>query len=350
MKTFFFLTFFFAQTSFAEMTKTQIGKLQSRVIISKTKDANAPIVYLIPGSGPHGPEEMMPPPITTDGKYHPLFIELAQKLNDTGLHAVMIGKPGIGFAHPDGSFKAYDKDMYMNLTWDRYIENIEEVITETLKEFPKNNRKYLLGHSEGTIATVFLAEKSSYDGIIQLGYVGRNLRKVLHYQASERIIEFATALDVNENKILEKSEWRNFPELSDFKVDNIPFQSLYELGEINYKKILEQYINFPLWRGDLLDGEDFYSRAAALSIPIYVFQGEVDVQTPVSEAKALSEECKKQNKTNCIIKIIPAVGHGFSKPKGPRMNSIFDATIGPMEVEFYEILESSLRSLVISEI
>lgn len=331
------------------MTKAQIGKLQSRVIISKTKDANAPIIYLIPGSGPNGPEEMMPPTLTTDGKHHPLFIELAQKLNDIGFHAVMIGKPGIDFAQPDGSFKAYDKNMYMSLTWDRYIENIEEIISETSKEFPKKNRKYLLGHSEGTIATVYLAERSSYDGIIQLGYVGRNLRKVLHYQASERLIEFATALDVNENKILEKSEWENFPELNGFEVDNIPFQTFYELGEINFKQILEQYINFPLWKGDILDGEDFYPKAASLSIPIYVFQGEVDVQTPVSEATALNEECKKQNKIDCFIKIIPGVGHGFSKPKGPRMDSIFDATIGPMEAEFYDILDSSLRSLVISE-
>lgn len=105
MKTFLFLALLFAQTSFAEMTKAQIGKLQSRVIISKTKDANAPIIYLIPGSGPNGPEEMMPPSITTDGKYHPLFIELAQKLNAIGLHAVMIGKPGIDFAQPDGSLR-----------------------------------------------------------------------------------------------------------------------------------------------------------------------------------------------------------------------------------------------------
>ena len=55
---------------------------------------------------------------------------------------------------------------------------------------------------------------------------------------------------------------------------------------------------------------------------------------------------KKQNKANCSINIIPGVGHGFSKPIAPRMDAVFDATIGPMEESLFISLRDQLKFLL----
>ena len=56
-----------------------------------------PAILMLPGSGPQGPEEMMPASATSDGKEHSIFQQLAAPFVESGFHVLQLGKPGIEF-------------------------------------------------------------------------------------------------------------------------------------------------------------------------------------------------------------------------------------------------------------
>jgi hypothetical protein len=99
-----------ATTAAGATTLTQrvrIGKDQARALwtpafvaesaeIAESK-GKQPTVLLIPGSGPNGPEEMMPGKLTEDGKPHPLFEQIAAPFMENGWNVLCLGKPGIEF-------------------------------------------------------------------------------------------------------------------------------------------------------------------------------------------------------------------------------------------------------------
>jgi hypothetical protein len=46
-------------------------------------------------------------------------------------------------------------------------------------------------------------------------------------------------------------------------------------------------------------------------------------------------------KANCVVRIVPGLGHGMSEPKGPRKHKLLDATIGPVDESFKALLHST---------
>ncbi|MBI4042747.1 MAG: hypothetical protein HY391_04640 [Deltaproteobacteria bacterium] len=99
--------------------KVMVGPFQSRAIWTRvliSQNRPAPVVILIPGSGAHGPEEMMPARITEDGAEHPLFSEIAATFHAAGVHTLAVGKPGVEFFSKwDPTIWFYDRPLYEQL-------------------------------------------------------------------------------------------------------------------------------------------------------------------------------------------------------------------------------------------
>lgn len=337
-----------------------IGKFQSRAIFQPAKNLKesetAPIIILIPGSGANGPEEMMPPDLTGDGKEHSLFAEFSDSLNEGGINTLAVGKPGVDFFpslnHREEWF--YDQILYENLHWQDLIDNVSEAVkfATNLPQVDKN-RIYLLGHSQGTQVVVDYASKNSdVVGLILLGYSGEDLASTVDWQLYKRDIEFFLIPDVDTNKdrIITREEAAKWPEL------NMPWQdgqtqiSIEEIEammrrDFQRNMIYHQAETAPLYDNGIFKRGSIYDLTASLKQSVYVFTGELDLQTPAREAQTLKNTCISVGKTNCQVTLVPGLGHGFSEPRSPRKHPLLDITLGPVDNSFQEILLNLAKSL-----
>lgn len=68
--------------------RIEVGKRKTRTLWTEVMRRNGPVVILIPGSGPQGPEVRIPKALTFDGKDQSLFDQLAVPLSTGGLSYV----------------------------------------------------------------------------------------------------------------------------------------------------------------------------------------------------------------------------------------------------------------------
>jgi uncharacterized protein len=327
--------------------KIRLGKFQSRALWTPTVTTKlAPAVILVPGSGANGPEEMMPAQITADGKDHALFNQIAEPFQKAGLHTLALGKPGIEF-FTNWSNLYYDENLYRNLHWKDLIENLKQAVL-----FVKNqpgidtNRIYILGHSEGTqVAVDYAATDSHIAGLILLGYFGEDVETILDWQLFKREIEHFVATDVDKNhdSFVTRAEAINSPGFQwPWKPgqEKVSYQEIEDLlrKQPNRLAIVNSAKSAPLYSEGFYDRGPVYKKTAALTQDLYVFTGEVDLQTPVREAKTLEAYCASGSKLNCSITIVPGVGHGFSLPRAPRFHPLLDITVGPVTPDFQNML------------
>jgi dienelactone hydrolase len=336
--------------------KIQIGNMKARALWSKAnvkEGKKAPALILIPGSGPNGPEEMMPGKLTEDGKPHSLFQQISEPFVKQNFNVISLGKPGIEFFSrwdDQGWFDLqvlfYDQDLFKKLTWAGLIDNLAAGI-DFLKHQPTVDTKkiYILGHSEGTqIASDYAKRDSSIAGYILLGYSGQNIKKILEWQMVQRPMEhfIKTDIDPKHRGFVTKADTANWP--SPILLDDAEFvwpwkadQDMLTYAEIEMYLRKSTKIDTTLAKckaspfyGAVCDRLDFYSETAKIKSPIYIFTGKLDLQTPPSEAVALKDACDKIGKRDCYLHLIPDVGHGFSRPRGPRRHPLADLTVGPV--------------------
>ncbi|MBK9321629.1 MAG: dienelactone hydrolase family protein [Bdellovibrionaceae bacterium] len=362
------------QKSFGDTSpeKIQIGKSKSRALWTKANvkvGTKTPAVILIPGSGPNGPEEMMPAKLTEDGKPHSLFQQISEPFVGQNFNVLALGKPGIEFFSrwdDKGWFdlKAlfYDQNLYKKTSWSALIDNLAAGIA-FLKKQPTvdSNRIYILGHSEGTqIASDYAKRDSSIAGYILLGYSGQNIKKILEWQMVQRPMDhfIETDIDPKGRGYVTKADAKSWP--SPILLDDAEFvwpwkENSDQLSHADIEKYLRESTKIDsilqkckdsAFYGAVCDRSDFYSETANINAPIYIFTGKLDLQTPVSEAIALKDACDKAGKKDCYLNIIPDVGHGFSAPRGPRRHPLADLTVGPVNdktISELNILASKLK-------
>ncbi|MBI4041990.1 MAG: hypothetical protein HY391_00800 [Deltaproteobacteria bacterium] len=61
----------------------------------------------------------------------------------------------------------------------------------------------------------------------------------------------------------------------------------------------------------------------------------------------LEKTCVTMNKKNCYVVLVPGLGHGFSRPKGPRRHPLLDLTIGPIDQSFLELLTQMAKEKIV---
>ncbi len=351
--------------------KIEIGHTKSRALWNKAsvnENDKAPAIIMIPGSGPNGPEEMMPGKLTEDRKAHSLFQQISEPFIKQNFNVLALGKPGVEFfSHWDDKgwfdLKAlfYDQDMYKKTTWAGLVDNLTAGI-EFLKHQPSVDPKriYVLGHSEGTqIASDYAKRDPSIAGYILLGYSGQNIGKILQWQMVQRPMDhfIKTDIDPKHRDYVTKTDAVKWP--SPIKLDDEEFIWPWkkDQDQLSYSEI-EAYLKAstkidtilgkarasPLY-GAVFERPDFYDETAKTKAPIYIFTGTLDLQTPQSEALALKAACDKAGKKNCYLHLIPDVGHGFSQPRGPRRHPLADLTVGPINHATLKDLDGVAKSL-----
>lgn len=351
--------------------KVQIGKTKSRGLwtpVKTIKSDKFPAIILIPGSGPNGPEEMMPGKLTEDGKAHSLFQQISEPFIKQNFNVLALGKPGVEFfSHWDdkGSFDLnalfYDKELHKKTTWADLINNLAagvEFLKQQSSVDPK--RIYILGHSEGTqIASDYAKRDSSIAGYILLGYSGQNIVKILSWQMIQRPMDHFIKSDIDPKRrgYITKADTINWP--SPILLDDEEFvwpwkkdQDQLTYAEIEtYLKVSKKIDTIPekaktsSLYGAVFDRPDFYDETANIKAPIYIFTGVLDLQTPQTEALALKAACDKAGKKDCELHLIPGVGHGFSRPRGPRRHPLADLTVGPVNQNSLEELGALAKRL-----
>jgi len=330
--------------------KMEIGKFKSRVIYQAASHCPAPLVIMTPGSGSHGPEEMMPGSMTADGKEHSIFAAFSEGLVKGGVGTLAVGKPGIEFF---SSFApetwTYDKNLYAQLGWQDLIDNVKEAVSAA-QQMPcvDKNRIYILGHSEGTQVAIDLARQNPglVQGLILVGFSGEPLAEVLDWQLFRRAIDLFISPDVDSNHdgVVTQEEGRLWP---DFQFPWSP--ALMSISLFDLEKMLRQVPALQqeyakasqalIWQG-VFNRAPIYPEAAALKEDIYVFTGSVDAQTRPEDALKLQAECVKVQKKNCWVQIVPGFGHAMSEPTGPRHHPLLDLNLGPVDERFKDILQN----------
>lgn len=300
----------------------------------------------------------MPSSITLDGRDHSLFAQFTDALTQAGVNTIALGKPGVEFFSGWDSEKwLYDKSMYQALHWRDLLANVKAAVDFALAQPGVDPDKiYLLGHSEGTqVAVDYAAMDSRVKGIILLGYLGVDLATILDWQLFHRDIEFFIATDVDANKdgFVSHDEALAWPEFRwNWKSDNqlVSYSEIEAalLNDEKLKSIFAKLENSPLYADGIFRRGEINSKAASLKQDVYVFNGELDMQTPAREALALGSACRSVGKTNCEISIVPGVGHGFSAPKPPKAQSVLDLTVGPVSAQFQSILTKFAHDKIVN--
>lgn len=336
----------------------EIGPLHSRAIVKISEKEKHPTVILIPGSGANGPEEMVPASITLDEKDHSLFGQLTDALVKAGVNTIALGKPGVEFFSGwDREKWFYDKAMYQSLRWSDLLENVKAAVDFAIAQPGVDPSKiYLLGHSEGTqISVDYAALDPRVKGIILLGYFGASPANILDWQLFHRDIEFFIATDVDDNKdgFVSREEAAAWPEFRWQWADDQQLVSYDEIETVlrkneTLKGVFAKLENSPLYADGIFRRDNINAKAAALKQDIYVFNGELDMQTPAREALAIGSACRAAGKINCEVSIIPGVGHGFSAPKPPKAQPVLDLTVGPINSEFQSNLTQFARDKLIN--
>lgn len=349
--------FLLVPTVGAAQQKNTFGRFNSRSIFTQANNPScpAPLVILVPGSGPNGPEEMMPSSITGDGKDHSLFGSFSEGLQRGRVGTLAIGKPGVDFFKSwDAKDRFYDTALYQNLSWHDMINNLKDAV-DYAKTLPcvDADRITVLGHSEGTQIAVDFAKQNptAVSSLILVGLSGESLATTVDWQFYRRSIDAWLAPDVDQNRdgYISKDEAKTWPEFTWVwkpDQDKVSFAEIETTlrAEANLSAAYQKLTTAKIWQG-VFDREPIYTEAATLQQNIFVFTGALDVQTRPEEALKLKAECALQKKSNCEVTIMPGVGHAMSLPKGPRMQKLIDATLGPVEESFLSQLASTAQRI-----
>lgn len=338
----------------SETQKVKVGRFQSRALWTPANSKSAAVIML-PGSGPQGPEEMIPGSQTLDGKNVPLFSQLARPFIEAGFNVLALGKPGVDFYSDDPAKKYYDVEMLKSLTWQDLLENAQDGIDFLKKQDSVDVKNiYILGHSEGTQLATDLSKIFAPKGLILLGYSGEDLLTSLRWQLIDRGIDHFVNTDVDSDRdgFVTKQEGERWPR--NFAWEWKPGEGQVSVEEIRnaskndpkIKQIIEATRNSHFCsNGGKCDRGPIYEETVQFGGAIHAFTGELDLQTRPVEAQKLQEACKLNKKKNCYVEIVPRFQHGFSTPRGPRHHPLLDMTLGPIDPFFQKRLFQLAKQL-----
>lgn len=354
MKYIFFLTIqFLTSITFAqkhikiESTKLNLEPYGSRVILNTINDGKShPLVILIPGAGAQGPEEMVPAHLTKNSQDISLFSQLTEVFNRSGINTISLGKPGVDFFSDWSDEKRfYNKNLYDLLKWQDLIENVKAAFNFSMHlTSVDKNRIYILGHSEGAqVAADFIFSDHRPRGLILLSYFGSSVAKLTEWQLYRRKLEnfIATDVDGNWDGVIDQHEDKRWEDFFWNWGEDKKYILLSEVQKAikNNSDLIDYYDmlkNLPIYSKGVFNRSEIHFRLANLPHEIYVFNGDLDMQVPVTEAYKLMRACEKTKKQNCVVNILRGVGHGFSRPRPPRAHPFLDSTLGPIESDLLE--------------
>lgn len=317
--------------------RVEIGSFRSRGLYASGGEGLRPAILLLPGSGPNGPEGMVPGKYTLDGKPAPLLLQAALPFISAGFHTLALGVPGADF-WPDGagSPPSYAVELQKTELWKAMLKNAAEGLG-FLRAQPgvDPEQVWILGHSEGTQVAADIAAAEAAAGLVLLGYTGEDLVTSYRWQLSDRNLDAFIRPDVDADKdgFVSRAEAAAWPKNFGWPwAEGQEKVSIEEIAAV-LRKQAEAAVAVmkadPGCRDGHCERGPSYAAAASFPGPVYAFTGELDLQTRPREALALKAECDRRGKANCLVEIIPGVQHAFSPPKPPG-HPLVNVTLGPI--------------------
>jgi len=224
---------------------------------------------IIAGSGPtdgDGNSPLLP------GKNNSL-LRLAIHLSEMGIPSLRFDKRGAGRSRD--AFRGEEGYLFANL-----IEDAEGWYEELKKQFPER-RYILIGHSEGSLVALALAESSGAQAVISIAGAGYPIDITLEKQ----LYNFGPEMELEAKRILESLRRGE-------RVSQVP-EELMPLFRPSVQPYLLSWFAY-----------DPGALIASLDCPVLILQGEQDLQTSTEDALAL-----KKAAPSARIALIPQMNH-----------------------------------------
>ena len=334
-----------------ELHKTKVGPFESRAIWYM-QNSNSPTLLILPGAGTSGPRGALSAGVTATGQEEMLIDQLAKPFLKNKWNVLQLGKPGVEHA---GSWKGelYDESLVFRTNWSMLLRNAEAAYEWILRRKKLKNKKiYVMGHSQGAQMAIDLAHKKKIQALILLSYSGKNLEDLLKWQLFDRDVEhfIKRDLDNNGDQFISRKEASAWPEFK-WLWGSANFVKLAEVvssirSNPEKQAIYQNTVTSRFCADGHCGREALDESAAKLDLPLYAFNGELDLQTPVEGIASLKAACKKFNKQNCYLEIVPKLQHGFNLAKSPRRHPLLDMAIGPVHQSFLKQLGQLSKNLI----
>ena len=271
--------------------------LHGVITIPKQKLRGA--VLMLVGSGKVDRDETTPADMTFSGKPEKLFSQLSDSLVSAGFATFRYDKRGV--LDSEGNV---DSKIWETADRDHLISDATDAAHVLLKELHLSAKEIiLLGHSEGTIIATEVAINlgGSVRALLLFGAQARSMKDMLHYQVVESRSKHASGNGKQEGP---KEEYKKALEMiatskDKFAPDGKP------MG----------------WYRQHFSAPANAERLAAVTGKKFIFQGELDPQTPIDEV----DRFKKAGVTDLTVHRYSNLGHGFSPDKNGK------PTLGPID-------------------
>lgn len=234
---------------------TKTGTLHGTLLVPAGTRVPVPVALIIAGSGPtdrDGNSPMLP------GKNNSLKL-LAEALATHGIASVRYDKRGIG-----ASMGAATKESDLRFT--TYVDDAANWL-EKLRADSRFSRRFVVGHSEGSLIGAMAAQRSPVSHIVSLAGAGRPIAEVLEEQLSGGL---PPALLTDARRILAELK-------AGRTVDSVPPQLM-----VVFRPSVQPYMISWL----PIDPAQEFGR---LTVPVLVVQGTTDVQVTVGDAERLAK-------------------------------------------------------------
>lgn len=233
--------------------ETSLGKIYGTLTIP-TNVKKSPVVLIISGSGPTDRDCNSPMGIQTNA-----YKMLSEGFAQNGIATLRFDKRGIGQSKASVTSES-------ELRFETYINDVVKWIS-LLKSDDRFSSIIILGHSEGSLIGMIAAEQTNVGGFISIAGVGKSADKLLKEQLESKL---PTYLLEESDKILDSLKMGK-------TVSNVnpnlamlyrPSVQPYMISWIKYDPVIE---------------------IAKLEMPVFIIQGNTDLQVTVNDANLLSK-------------------------------------------------------------
>jgi len=277
-----------------------------RLSLPSTTDNVPLVVVFVPGTGPN--TYLNKRKISkSEFNYYDLF---ETEFNKRGIGFFTYNRRGVEIGDNPPYYDKIDSAKYAKYTPKREVLDIESILADLRKvDRLKNARIVLLGASEGTIIAAMVAERmvEQVDGLLLFGYANDNMLDIIKWQLSgaASMINLRTYFDRNNDNVFSRAEYEST-------------DSIASLGRV---RVLKEYFQLEANKTRLLN----------IDIPISIFQGVDDANTPVEGVYDIQSRFKQANKTNLKCFIFEGHNHDlnyldwpFKQQISEGLNAIFN--------------------------
>lgn len=301
------------------------------------------LVIFVQSSGPHTY-------LDTRGKgdakfnYFDLF---ANEFNKRGVAFFVYNRRGVTFGNKPPYYDSIDMQQYRKYLPSIEAADVAAVINQLRKDKRfKRSKIVLFGWSEGTIIAAMTADqkKAKVDALFLAGYCNETMTDIMKWQHSgePQILALGDYFDADQNRVITRLEYetnqepaasyrinalknRSFEQLDvnkdslftreDFRVSLDPkLKAIFDAVDRkddewiwnNYFKVTTAWIT----EHDKLEPNK--ERLLRLNIPIYIFQGAIDGNTPVEGVYDIDMKYKARGKTNLTAFIFKRHSHDLN--------------------------------------